>query len=314
MRFERLDLNLLVALDALIEDRSVSIAAKRLHLSQPALSGALNRLREFFKDDLLVPLGRQMILTPKAEELRGPVRETLMLIRAKITTPGTFDPRTAKRHFTIIASDFVYNVLLIDVFAEAAARAPGIAFDVLATGKRGGEMMDRGEADLMITIPGYQNDEHPRVSLFEDEHSIIAWREGRYGEHLTEEDFFAAQHAVVLFGRDRHPAFSETYFERQGVKRNIQLRVPTFAALPAAVIGTDRIATMYSRHAAWFAQFMPITVHQPPISMPNVIEEMQWHSLKSSDPGLQWLRGLLKERAERMGPLEPAIRDSSHPI
>lgn len=302
MRFERLDLNLLVALDALIEDRSVSIAAKRIHLSQPALSGALNRLREFFRDDLLVPLGRQMMLTPKAEELRGPVREALMLIRAKITTPGSFDPATAERQFTIIASDFVYNVLLVDVFAEAAVRAPGLVFDVLSTGKRGAEMMERGEADLLITIPGYQNEAHPRVALFEDEHAIIAWKNGRYGDKLTEADFFAAQHAVVLFGRDRHPAFSETYFERQGVRRNIQLRVPTFAALPAAVIGTDRIATMYSRHAAWFAQSLPIIVHRPPIAMPNVIEEVQWHRLKSSDPGLQWLVGLLRDCAAKMGP------------
>jgi LysR family transcriptional regulator, nod-box dependent transcriptional activator len=300
MRFERLDLNLLVALDALIEDQSVSTAARRLNLSQPALSGALNRLREFFRDDLLVPLGRQMVLTPKAEELRGPVREALMLIRSKITTPGSFDPLTAERHFTIIASDFVYNVLLLDVFAEAATRAPGLAFDVLATGKRGSEMMERGEADLLITIPGYQNDQHPRVALFEDEHAVIAWRDGRYGTRLEEADFFAAQHAVVLFGRDRHPAFSETFFERQGVKRQIQLRVPTFAALPAAVMGTDRIATMYRRHANWFARFVPITVHRPPIPLPNVVEELQWHSLRSSDPGLQWLIGLLKEVAARM--------------
>jgi LysR family nod box-dependent transcriptional activator len=83
MRFERLDLNLLVALDALIEDRNVSMAARRLYLSQPALTGALNRLRDFFGDDLLIPSGRQMMLTPKAEELRGPVREALMLIRTK---------------------------------------------------------------------------------------------------------------------------------------------------------------------------------------------------------------------------------------
>jgi LysR family nod box-dependent transcriptional activator len=302
MRFERLDLNLLVALDAFIEDRSVSNAAKRVHLSQPAMSGALTRLREFFGDDLLVPLGRQMILTPKAEELRAPVREALMLIRAKITTPGRFDPATAERQFTIIASDFAYDVLLVDVFAQAAMLAPGLSFDVFSTSKRGAEMMERGEADLLITIPGYQNEEHPRVPLFEDEHAIIAWKEGPYGRRLDEEGFFAAHHAVVLFGRDRHPAFSESFFERQGVRRKIQLRVPTFNALPAAVIGTDRIATMYSRHAKRFARTQPITVHRPPIQMPNVTEELQWHTLKSSDQGLQWLVGLIRDCAGKMGP------------
>lgn len=300
MRYERLDLNLLVALDALIEERSVSVAAKRLFLSQPAVSGALSRLREFFEDDLLVPLGRQMMLTPKAEELRAPVREALMLIRAKITTPGSFDPLTAERHFTIVASDFVYAVLLTKVFAEAAVRAPNLAFDVLTAGKRGTEMMERGEADLLITIPAFHTDDHPRVSLFEDEHAIVAWRDGRYGQTMTAEDFFEAQHAVVLFGRDRHPAFSETYFEQRGVARRIHVRVPTFSALPAAVVGTDRIATMYGRHARWFARFMPLTVHRPPIDMPNVVEEVQWHTLRSNDQGLQWLVGLLKECAARL--------------
>src|SRR5687767_5141559 len=106
MRFERLDLNLLVALDVLIEERSVSVAANRLFLSQPALSGALNRLREYFNDELLVQSGRQMILTPKAEELRAPVREALMFIRSRITTPSDFDPATAQRKFILVASDY----------------------------------------------------------------------------------------------------------------------------------------------------------------------------------------------------------------
>src|SRR5438067_1930595 len=131
MRFERLDLNLLVALDALIEERSVSLAARRMCLSQPAVSGALSRLREFFGDELLVPIGRQMVLTPKAEELRDAVREALMMIRSRITTPSQFDAQSAKRHFTIIASDWVYSILLAPLFIEAARSAPNIKFDVM---------------------------------------------------------------------------------------------------------------------------------------------------------------------------------------
>ncbi|MEC3947867.1 LysR family transcriptional regulator [Sphingobium sp. HWE2-09] len=307
MRFERLDLNLLVALDALIEYRSVSTSAKRLFLSQPAVSGSLNRLRDFFGDDLLVQVGRQMMLTPKAEELRAPVREALMLIRAKITTPREFDPTTARRHFTIIASDYVYNVLLTDVFAQAALRSPHLAFDVLSTGKRGTEMMEQGEADILITIPQFHTDDHPRVALFEDKHAVVAWRDGHYGARMTHDDFYEAHHAVVLFGRDRHPAFSETFFEQRGMTRNIQLRVPTFSALAPAVLGTDRIATMYDRHAQWFARFLPLTVHRPPIDMPDVVEELQWHSLRNSDQGLQWLIALIRECAANLAPLKNGL-------
>src|ERR1700682_3675066 len=104
MRFDRLDLNLPVALDALVEDRSVSGAARRLHLSQPAVTGALQRLREFFDDELLVQHGRRMLLTPKAEELIAPVRRALLQIRSEITRPTGFDPMTVQRHFVIVAS------------------------------------------------------------------------------------------------------------------------------------------------------------------------------------------------------------------
>jgi DNA-binding transcriptional LysR family regulator len=300
MRFERLDLNLLVALDALIEERSVSVAARRIYLSQPALSGALNRLREYFHDALLVPLGRQMVLTPKAEQLRGPVREALMLIRAKITTPAVFDAATAERHFTIIASDFVYDVLLVGLFAELGIAAPNLSFDVLTTGRRSTEMMDRGEADLQITLSGFLNEDHPHLPLFEDDFAVIACRKGRYGQRLTGPDFFDANHAVVLFGGERHPAFAETYFSQQGVQRKVQLRVPSFAALPAAVVGTDRIATMYRSHAAVFARHLPIAIHAPPVPMPTMVEEVQWHSLRGSDAGLQWVVGQLREHATRL--------------
>lgn len=300
MRFERLDLNLLVALDALIEDRSVSAASRRLFLSQPALSGALNRLREFFRDELLVQVGRQMVLTPKAEELRGPVREALMLIRAKITTPAGFDPASAERHFTFIASDFVYDVLLVGLFAELAVTAPNLSFDVLNTGLRTAEMMDRGEAHLLITLSGFLAEEHPHEPLFEDEFAVIACRAGRFGEQLTEADFFDAQHAVVLFGDGRNSAFAETYFLQRGVQRKVQLRVPSFSALPAAVVGTDRIATIYRSHAEVFARHLPITIHAPPVPMPTMVEEVQWHKLRGSDAGLQWLIGELRQHAARL--------------
>lgn len=289
MRFERLDLNLLVALDALIEERSVSLAARRIFLSQPAVSGALNRLREYFGDDLLVPVGRQMVLTPKAEELRNPVREALMMIRTRITTPAEFDPRTAERQFTIVASDWVYAVLLCPFFAEAEKMAPKITFDVLGNSRRSQEMMDRGEADALISVEGYLSKEQPQRTLFTAEHAVISWSEGRYRSSLSEEEFLGAGHVVVLFGADRHPAITEMIFSQRGIPRKIELRVSGFSALPLAVVGTDRVATMYRRHAEYFAQFLPLTIHPSPIELPDVTEMVQWHKSRASDPGIKWL-------------------------
>jgi LysR family nod box-dependent transcriptional activator len=312
MRFERLDLNLLVALDVLIEDRSVSLAAKRLFLSQPALSGALNRLREFFGDELLVPSGRQMILTAKAEELRGPVREALMLIRSRITTPSAFDPATADRLFSIAASDYAYNVLLARVMAEASKVAPNVKFELTPTGPLSMERFERGEVDLLITISGYLLDNHPTCPLYEDEHAVICWSGGKHANHITEQSFFDASHVVAFFGPERHPAFTETYFAQQGLRRHIAVRLPTFAGMPQAVIGTDHVATMYRRHAEYFAAFLPIVIHEPPVAMPRIREDGQWHSTRKSDHGLQWLIDLVRRTAADVDASASRKADSSH--
>lgn len=304
MRFERLDLNLLVALDALIEDCSVSRAAERLFLSQPALSSALNRLRDYFRDDLLIPSGRRMVLTPKAEELRAPVREALMLIRARITTPLAFDPATAKRQFIICASDYAFNVLLAPTFEHAARIAPGISFELFPTDRRAIERLERGEADLLITISGYLAEDQPRREMYEDQHAVICWTGGEHAAGISEEAFFKAGHVVAFFGGERHPAFTETHFTQLGISRNIEMRLPSFSLLPQAVVGTNRVATMYRRHAEYFARMLPITVHKPPVHLPNVVEEAQWHSLRGSDEGIRWLVDLLSAEAAKLTPCE----------
>ncbi len=310
MRFERLDLNLLVALDALIEDRSVSSAAKRLYLSQPALSGALNRLREFFGDDLLVPSGRQMILTPKAEELRAPVRDALMLIRSRITTPAHFDPATSQRQFAIAASDYAYNVLIADLMARASRLAPEITFELIATGPGALDRLERGELDLFVTIDGYLNPDHPQQALFEDEHALICWSGSSHAAGISESAFLHASHVVAFFGPERFPAFTESYFAQHGIDRRIEVRLSSFASMPQAVIGTERLATMYRRHAEYFAKILPITVHQPPVFLPSIREAAQWHSARRSDEGLKWLLGIAADCAAALNP--PVVTNSSH--
>ena len=305
MRFGRLDLNLLVALDALIEHRSVSGAASQLCLTQPALSGALNRLRDYFEDDLLVQSGRRMLLTAKAEQLAEPVRSALMIIRSTITTPKDFDPAVAERHFVIAASDYAFNVLLADTFAEAFKVAPGISFEITPSGRLMNERLERGEVDLTMSIGTYLLKEHPRATLFDDEHAVVCWSEGKFRDGITAEQFFDAQHAIAYFGADRQPAFTETYFTSQGVQRKIALRLPNFAALPQAVIGTQCVATMYRRHAEFFARSLAIRVHQIPVPMPRIVEEVQWHSMRDKDEGLEWLVGRLRASAKRLQPETP---------
>jgi LysR family transcriptional regulator, nod-box dependent transcriptional activator len=297
MRFGRLDLNLLVAFDVLMEEKSVSAAAKRLNLSQPAVSGALNRLRDFFGDELLVQCGRRMVVTAKAQELIAPVREALLLIGTRIATPAEFDPAEAERTFKVIASDYMFTVLLAEVFADLAAIAPGIGFEIMPPEPRTLELLNRGEADLLITIDTYIFPDFPYLSLFREEHSVICWSGSTHSRGIDAESFSTAGHAISYFGPARTQAFSEAFFEREGVPRRIEMRVPSFTMLPQAVIGTDRLATLQRRYAEYCARFLPITVLAEPFGMPELHEVAQWHGMRENDLGVRWLVRLIEARA-----------------
>jgi DNA-binding transcriptional LysR family regulator len=130
MRLNKLDLNQLVVLDAVLSERSVKRAAERLFLSPPAASCALARLRDYFKDDLLVQVGKTMVLTPRAESMQKPVRDVLLQIQAIVTMDPSFDPMTSTRKITIEASDYVMNVFLAEVLRQAWHEAPQMKFDL----------------------------------------------------------------------------------------------------------------------------------------------------------------------------------------
>lgn len=290
MRFDKLDLNLLVALDALIGEQSVTGASRRLFLSQPAVTSALNRLRDYFGDELLVLEGRQMRLTYKAEQLAAPVRQALELIRSEITQPGNFDPKTSTRRFVIIASDYIQTVLVADVIANVSNLAPAVGIEILRPSSDAQERFDRAEADLLITVKPYAMESHPRIDLFCDEHVVVSWAGSGYGEEITEETFLAAGHVATTFGRDRRPALSEFSLERYGERRRIELLVPSFSALAQSVVGTQRLATMHRKLAEHFLPFYPIRIHPVPVEVAPIEQVVQWHRLRQRDSGMRWLR------------------------
>jgi DNA-binding transcriptional LysR family regulator len=228
-----------------------------------------------------------------------------MLIRTRITTPVVFDPASAERRFVITSSDYAFNVIVAETIRKAAVLGPNISFDLVPTTLRSTEHLERGEIDLFITISPHMVEGHPHTPLWKDEHCVIAWRDGRYGQSLTAKDFLEAGHSVTYFGSDRQPAFTEAYFTQLGVNRRIDIRSPNFNLLPETILGTDRIATMYRRHAEYFARFLPLSLHVPPIALPDVVEEVQWHKIRDMDDGLQWLIALLKETASELSSAIP---------
>lgn len=297
MRFDKLDLNLLVALDALISEQSVTEASRRLYLSQPAVTSALNRLRQYFGDDLLVLEGRQMRLTYKAEELAAPVRQALELIRSEITQPGQFDPKESSRKFVIIASDYIHTILLAEVIATIAREAPKVMIEIIRPSTDATERFERAEADLMLTVEPFSLAQHPSVPLFQDEHVLISWVGSSHGDVISFEQFLAAGHVAASFGRDRRPALSELSLEKFREQRRIELVVPSFSALAQSVVGTERLATMHSKLAQHFLPFYPIRMHTLPVPIPPIQQVVHWHRLRNRDAGMQWLKDLIVARS-----------------
>ncbi|MDN2658620.1 MULTISPECIES: LysR family transcriptional regulator [Neptunomonas] len=301
MRFDGLDLNLLVALEALIEERHVSAAARRIHLSQPAVTGALKRLREYFEDELLVQRGRRMFLTPKAEALAEPVRKALLHIRGEITRAGSFDPATTARHFVIAASDYAYTTLLADVIVKAATLAPAVTFEIIPPSEQANERFDRAEIDLLLTVDKLALPDHTFVELWRDDEVIISWKGAGFTK-IDKETFLSCGHAIATFGPERRPSVADYYIDKSGWKRRVEVQLLEFGGLCQVIVGTQRLATMHRRYAHHFAKLYPIQLHETWEPFPDLVEGVQWHTVRDSDPGLQWLTEQLQLAAKELPP------------
>lgn len=290
MKFDQLDLNLLVVLEALIAAENVSVAAERVHLSQSAMSGALRRLREYFDDELLVSVGRRMTLTPKARELAGPVRAVLLQIRSSITRPTGFDPATSNRKFTIVASDFVITTLLQYQFRTIYKQAPSVRFDILHLDDDPAERLDQGDVDVLVTIDQFIARDHPIMPLFEDDYvAIVDVNNALVGETLTLEQFLQLGHVVTNLSTNHSPTHETRFIENANYTRRIEIIAPSFLATLNFVVGSNRVATMHRRLAVDAARLLPLRILELPFDMPSVRQVMQWNRFNNEDPGIKWL-------------------------
>lgn len=302
MHFHKLDLNLLVAFDTLLEERSVSRAADRLNLSQSAMSSSLSRLRDYFGDELLIPVGRRMEPTALALSLAPPIREILQKIRVTLQTRPTFDPATAQRRVRIMTSDYLIEVLLARVIRELATRAPGIQIQILPSNELSYGLFLRGDVDLMIVPEEHTLSDHPRQLLFEETFSCVVWAGNRaVPEPFTLEDWLKMSQVVVHFGRDQLTLF-ERWFAEQSATRAAERRVdviaPSFGVLPHLLVGTERVATMHTRHARIYEKLLPVRVLAPLPGFPILREMMQWHRHLDTDPAIRWFIDLMEQFAQ----------------
>jgi len=307
MDFHRFDLNLLVTLDALLTEKNVTRAGLRMHLSQSAMSGALARLRDFFQDELLVPMGRNMVLTPLAEDLVQPVRDVLLQVQATIATKPHFEPATSTRHFSLAVSDYVTSVLMVDLLRDVLCQAPSITFELRPVGKRAAEDLESGDLDLLIAPEPYVSTVHPKEILFEDTHTCVAWNKNRkIGSTISVDQYLALGHVIVHVGEIGSANYDERMLRSLNHKRNVEVVTPSFDLAPQLVIGTDRIATVTTRLACKYEKLLPIRLLRVPIDIPPMVEVMQWHRAHDQDLAHVWLRSQLKQTVGRVFAGRPA--------
>lgn len=301
VRFNKLDLNLLVALDALLKERSVTRAAETLNLSASAMSNSLARLREYFEDELLVQIGRKMELTPRAETLQEAVRDVLLRIDSTIAAPPAFEPHTSDRMFRIFASDYTQLVLAPAMLALAAQARSTVRFEFAPQVSEPARYLERGEADLLIIPTGFMSPDHPREVLYRENFVCTVWRHGAMAEgELSFERYVAAEHVVMQPAGGRADAFEGWFLKRYGITRRVSVLTYSFITLPGLVVGTDRIATVHERVARRLSCAWPLEIRPTPMAIDGMEQAMQWHKFRTNDPGLTWLRGLLVEAAKRI--------------
>lgn len=301
MRFKRLDLNLLVALDALLRERNVSRAAAEVNLSQSAMSNALTRLRDYFKDDLLVQVGRKMELTPLAETLAEPVRDVLLRVDTTIAVQPEFIPSESTRVFNLLVSEYTTTVLVPGLVKLIWREAKGISLRLLPQAAPPVELLTSGDADLLIMPSIFLPEGHPTEALYEDDYTCVVWRDSPvFGDAIGIDQYLDAAHIVTEFGTARH-SYEGWFIKRQGIERRIAVSTPSLIAPCQLVVGTDWIATVHSRIARMAAQTLPIRLIPPPFAMPRLVQTIQWHRYRTQDLGLQWLRHRLHEAAGMIG-------------
>ncbi|MGC2026082.1 LysR family transcriptional regulator [Bradyrhizobium sp.] len=292
MNLNSLDLNLLVALDALLREASVSRAAMRIGLSQPAASHALQRLRDVIGDPLLVRTGARMELTPRAQALRGPLGQALDQVRG-LFAPDQFDAGRSERHFRLMMPDLAVELLMPSLMEKVTKQAPGVTIDVVPW--RGPAIFTAEFArtiDLVISIGDAFKGFH-RQRLYTDSDALAVRRGHPVGTGLRKRKaFLGARHVAVVI-RGSSEDLIDTWLRSKAVERRIALVVPGYIEALHVAARTDLVAFVPRRLIAALTKQLSLKTVAPPLD-PGIDEQHMFYPTRAQfDPGSIWLRKLM---------------------
>jgi DNA-binding transcriptional LysR family regulator len=295
----KLDLNLVVVLDALLVERNLTRAGERVGMTQPAVSAALARLRELFDDPLLEREGRGFVLTPRAESLIPVVTECIAAVERTFDVLPTFDPATSTRTFRVSASDYALSEITSPLLSVLAREAPhtNVEFDALPVVDIVSPV-DLLRRDVTIAATG-RGVPGKHVSLFSDSFVCVvdgahpALHEGA----LSLAAISRLRHVRSVFG-PHVTTHIDDMLGVAGIVPRVALSVRGFMSVPFAIAGTPWIGWVPERTATRFAPSLGLVVARTPIVPSVLVEAAHWHPSKSNDPALQWLVRQLRRAAE----------------
>ena len=303
MNLQTIDLNLLLVFEALMAERNVTRAAKRLGLSQPAMSNALTRLRRTFDDQLFLRTPSGMTPTPLAQSLGATISTALAQLRAALEEKREFDPAASEQVFHLLTNDYV-EILLLPTLLEALKKTgsrirlrfhrPRNLFEPPSASalKDSFDLAIGFYADTLALDSSIRSEklwEEKNVCITSQNHSALRGK-------LTLRQYAEADH-VAVFYKDEGQGVIDSLLAQKGYARNSALQVPHFASVPFAVSCSDLIATIPERLATTFQKQLKLQVLPVPLNLPPFRLAMLWHERVHNDPAHQWLRGLILEQA-----------------
>lgn len=315
MNVNRVDLNLLVYLDALLRERNVTRAAHQLSLSQPAMSNGLRRLRELFDDPLLVRTSEGMTPTERALELEPIVREVLSKVDHAVQPRAAFAPEEAQRVFRIMASDYAESTLLPAVLGKLRTLAPGITLDIMTPSDVSFLDVERGKVDMIINRFDSMPQSFHQIHLWNDSFTCVLSPQNPVLEDFTLENYLKANHVWVSKtgmgvgvgvdpGDVQRLGWVDAALNALGKKRQIRVFTRHYQAAMTLAEQNDLIVTLPTRAAQLKLNNPRVVLREPPLDIPPLELKMAWSPLLQNNPANRWLRKLIADTARELDGLE----------
>lgn len=289
MNLQSLDLNLLLVFEAVLRERSIIGAAKRLHLSQPATSHALNRLRRRLKDQLFVRTPAGMIPTPRAEQLSLPVRRALDELQLALE-PETFSAATSEQRFVVAVNNYAAVVLAAPLIAKCRELAPRIGLSLRPSGTLNvPELLESGDLDLAISAAGASADRFASRVLLADSYVVVMRRRHPAARRALDLATFAKLPQLLISSSGEDISFLDSALASQGHTRSVVLEAPYLSAGPV-LAQSDMVAVLGRHIALEFRRSYPIEIRELPFASPSLRSSMLWHRRLDDQPAQRWLR------------------------